>query len=226
MKRKNDMNLWWGMWWLAVAVFMAGWFCFLTGCGAKEKPKETGRFEIVSKQVEIVGDIVVMQDSETGREYLYIDSYQAVALAVMPEEAEPQVVETVATVAKNATVTQEMPAEVEESPLESMGTFKVTAYCACEKCCGKTPDDPWYGITATGTKAKEGRTIAVDPKVIPYGTVVYFEGPDGLVSGYVAEDCGGAIKGNDIDLYFDSHAEALQWGVRDLEVFQYEEGAE
>lgn len=110
--------------------------------------------------------------------------------------------------------------EVDEP--ESLGSFKVTAYCACQKCCGKDPSDPWYGITATGTKATEGRTIAVDPKVISYGSVVYFEGPDGFHE-YRAEDCGGAIKGNDIDLYFDSHEEALQWGVRELEVFRMEE---
>ena len=109
--------------------------------------------------------------------------------------------------------------EIEQEPeLESLGVFTVTAYCACEECCGKTPDDPWYGITATGTRATQGRTIAVDPSVISYGTTVYFEGIDGF-GGYVAEDCGGAIKGKDIDLYFESHAEADIWGVRELEVF-------
>lgn len=101
----------------------------------------------------------------------------------------------------------------------SIGWFIVTAYCACEKCCGKTPDDPWYGITATGTRATEGRTVAVDPRVIPLGGTIYFEGPNGLVGGYIAEDTGGAIKGNRIDLYFDSHEDALEWGVRELEVF-------
>lgn len=101
----------------------------------------------------------------------------------------------------------------------SIGWFTVTAYCACEKCCGKTLDNPWYGITATGTRATEGRTVAVDPRVIPLGGTIYFEGPDGLVGGYIAEDTGGAIKGNRIDLYFDSHEEALEWGVRTLEVY-------
>lgn len=101
----------------------------------------------------------------------------------------------------------------------SIGWFTITAYCACEECCGKTPDDPWYGITATGTRATEGRTVAVDPRVIPLGGTIYFEGPSGLVGGYIAEDTGGAIKGNRIDLYFDSHAAALEWGVRTLEVF-------
>lgn len=129
--------------------------------------------------------------------------------------------------------TEEIAEEPEAAPIpiteepalpapESIGTFRITAYCPCKKCCGKDPSDPWYGITATGTRAQEGRTIAVDPKVIGYGSVVYFEGVDGLVSGYVAEDCGGAIKGNEIDLYFDSHEDALDWGVRELEVFTYQ----
>lgn len=103
--------------------------------------------------------------------------------------------------------------------LKLLGGFRVTAYCACQSCCGKSPDDPWYGITATGTKATQGRTIAVDPRVIPYGTVLYFEGPDGLIGGYVAEDCGGSIKGNRIDLYFDSHEEADEWGIRELDIY-------
>lgn len=111
------------------------------------------------------------------------------------------------------------PEEPEQPQPVSLGWYTITAYCPCEKCCGKTPEDPWYGITATGTRATQGRTIAVDPTVIPYGSVVYFEGPEGLVTGYVAEDCGGAIQGNRIDLYFDSHQEALEWGVREMEVF-------
>ena len=47
---------------------------------------------------------------------------------------------------------------------EPLGEFTLTAYCPCMKCCGKTD-----GITSTGTTATEGRTIAVDPLVIPYG---------------------------------------------------------
>ena len=98
----------------------------------------------------------------------------------------------------------------EESDTQHLGEFKLTAYCACEKCCGKWANS----LTATGTVPTQGRTIAVDPKVIPYGTRVVINGHT-----YVAEDCGGVIKGNRIDIFFDNHAEALQFGVRHEDVY-------
>lgn len=83
--------------------------------------------------------------------------------------------------------------ESEATPaLVNLGQFELTAYCPCEKCCGKSD-----GITATGTKATAGRTIAVDPSVIPYGKEVIIDGHT-----YVAEDCGGAVKGDKIDVFF------------------------
>lgn len=90
-----------------------------------------------------------------------------------------------------------------------LGTCLVSAYCACEQCCGKSD-----GITATGTYATQGRTVAVDPSVIPYGSTVHIDGVP-----YVAEDCGGAIGGTRIDLFFNSHQDALNWGVRYCEVW-------
>lgn len=82
--------------------------------------------------------------------------------------------------------------------------YELTAYCPCEKCCGKTD-----GITASGTQATAGRTIAVDPRVFPYGTKVIVDGHE-----YVAEDTGGAIKGARLDIFFDTHEEALNFGRR------------
>ena len=92
---------------------------------------------------------------------------------------------------------------------QSLGEFVITHYCACGKC---TIDGD--SITATGTKAAAGRTIAVDPEVIPYGTIVIIDG-----HAYVAEDCGGAIKGRRIDIFMESHQEALKAGVRTAEVY-------
>ena len=103
---------------------------------------------------------------------------------------------------------------------EGVMQLEATAYCACYECCGKYPGNKWYGITATGTRAKVG-TIAVDPRVIPLGTKVYVEGLYGAKNyGYAtAEDTGGAIKGKIIDLYFDTHRETINWGRQQVKVY-------
>ncbi len=69
-------------------------------------------------------------------------------------------------------------------------------------------------ITSTGTTPKWG-TIAVDPKVIPYGTKVYIPQFDKI---FVAEDCGSAIKGNRIDIFMDTEAHCNEWGVKNIEI--------
>ena len=84
----------------------------------------------------------------------------------------------------------------------------VSAYCACMQCCGKT-----NGITASGTQATANRTIAAS-SVYPFGTKIEIEG----MGIYTVEDRGGAITGNKIDIYFDSHQEALQFGRRNLQI--------
>lgn len=70
-------------------------------------------------------------------------------------------------------------------------------------------------ITATGTRPRWG-TIAVDPRVIPYGTKVYIPK---LNMTFVAEDCGGGIKGNKIDIFMNSSSECYNWGVRSIEIY-------
>lgn len=98
----------------------------------------------------------------------------------------------------------------------SLGEFKLTAYCPCEICCGKwannRPDGIVYG--AIGEELKEGYSIAVDPNVIPYRAEVIISGKT-----YKAQDCGGAIKGNRIDVYMENHNDALEFGVQYAEVF-------
>ena len=98
--------------------------------------------------------------------------------------------------------------------------FVATAYCPCAKCCGKYAynrpiDENGEPIvyTSTGARAVQGRTIAVDPSVIPYGTHVLINGVE-----YVAEDCGGNIKGRRIDVYFADHAEADAFGRQTVTV--------
>lgn len=142
---------------------------------------------------------------------------QAVEPVVEQAEQRPTAAKVKA-VAEIATTTPE-PAEPEEPEPVSLGEFKITHYCPCEKCCGEWAD----GITATGTKATQGRTIAVDPDVIPYGTKVLLRYADGTEHAYIAEDCGGAIQNNRIDVFTDSHQAALVEGVKTAEVFIVEE---
>ena len=80
--------------------------------------------------------------------------------------------------------------------------FHVTAYCGCYSC------SEGYGTqTSTGVTAEAGRTIAVDPDVVPYGSKVQINGHT-----YVAEDCGGAINGYEIDIYMDEHSSTDRFG--------------
>lgn len=113
-------------------------------------------------------------------------------------------------------------ADIEPEVIEpiSLGEYKLTAYCSCSKCCGKWADNRPEGkvIGASGKELTAGYSIAVDPKIIPYGTVVTINGQE-----YEAMDCGGAIKGNRIDIYFNNHDEALKFGVQYAEVFLHED---
>jgi uncharacterized protein YabE (DUF348 family) len=96
---------------------------------------------------------------------------------------------------------------------------KSTAYTSDFASTGKRPGDKGFGRTATGTIARRNpngySSIAVDPRVIPLGTKLYIEG-----YGYgIAEDTGGAIKGNIVDVYFNSNAECMKWGRRTVNVY-------
>ena len=94
-----------------------------------------------------------------------------------------------------------------KSTTAKSGVYKVTAYCSCSKCCGKRT-----GRTASGTRATAGRTVAASSK-FAFGTKLKINGKT-----YVVEDRGGAVKGNKIDVYMNSHSAALRWGVRYLPV--------
>lgn len=95
-----------------------------------------------------------------------------------------------------------------------LGTFRVTHYCPCVQCCGKSD-----GIGASGREVIPYYSIAVDPSVIPLGTVVYLDYGDGVLHEARADDTGGAIKGNVIDLCVGDHQTAIQYGVRQAIIY-------
>jgi len=93
--------------------------------------------------------------------------------------------------------------------LRSLGVFRTTGYCPCYQC-----SEGWGRRTSSGAIARSSHTVAVDPRVIPYGSRLMI---DGII--YTAEDCGGGVKGNHIDIFYDTHAQTRQHGTRRQEVF-------
>jgi 3D (Asp-Asp-Asp) domain-containing protein len=71
-------------------------------------------------------------------------------------------------------------------------------------------------ITSTGKRPVEGTTIAVDPKVIPYGTKVYIPEFNRV---FTAEDCGSAIKGNRIDIFMNDYDRCMEWGYQNITIY-------
>lgn len=91
--------------------------------------------------------------------------------------------------------------------------MRVTGYCPCSKCCGEYAD----GVTASGHKIQPGDVFVAADKRYDFGTEMIIEGyGDGETVKVL--DRGGAIKGNRIDAFFHTHQEALEWGVRNIDV--------
>lgn len=146
--------------------------------------------------------------------------------AVGASDAGETVIETSTPMVTTAPINKKTPIEETSEPqptteLVSLGEFKVTAYCHCEQCCGSWAKDRPVDadgkpivITASGEIAVQGVTIAADTSVLPFGTKVIMDGHE-----YTVQDRGGAIKGNKIDVYFESHQEALEFGVQYKELF-------
>lgn len=155
----------------------------------------------------------VIQQGEDGiKEITYKIKYQneeEIEKTVLSEKIIKEAVNRIVQVQKNVVITSRN-TERTETVGEKVGEtkiFKVTAYCPCAKCCGKTT-----GRTASGTMATAGRTIAASSQ-FSFGTKLDIAGYT-----YVVEDRGGAIQGNRIDVFMNSHAEALAWGVKYLPV--------
>lgn len=95
--------------------------------------------------------------------------------------------------------------------LKVLEDVELSAYTANKESTGKRYGDPGHGITKTGTQVKEGRTIAVDPRVIPLGWWVHIEG----IGLRRAEDIGTFVKGKEIDLYMKRTSQAKKFGRQD-----------
>ena len=98
-----------------------------------------------------------------------------------------------------------------ELTLVSIGDYKLTAYCSCERCCGKWSQ---FNKTASGTTPQQGRTVACNS--LEFGTRIVING-----SIYTVEDTGN-MGANVIDIYFNSHEAALSFGVQYAEVHKFE----
>ena len=153
---------------------------------------------------------IIQQGVEGIKEVTYKIKYQnevEIEKTQLSENIIKQPINKIVQIQKNVTSRGELPKTNTSVVDGTTKIFKITAYCSCSKCCGKAT-----GYTASGTKATAGRTIAASSQYA-FGTKLIINGKE-----YTVEDRGGAITGNKIDIYMNSHAEALAWGVKYLPV--------
>ena len=168
-------------------------------------------FETITKDVsdgsEDTSNRVLREGQDGIKLVTYKIKYQnniEIEKTVLSEEITKEPIDKIVQVKKNVTSRS---LSVDRTSSSGTKYFKVTAYCSCSKCCGKRT-----GRTASGTKATAGRTVAASSQ-FKFGTKLNINGKT-----YVVEDRGGAVKGNKIDVYMNSHAAALAWGVKYLPV--------
>lgn len=179
----------------------------------------------INKHTDVVNKAEETQSTNEETNEICGDCYvpvETIELESTKEEADTVISTSEPTVLEvEATVPETKAEEVDKPKLVNLGNFKLTAYCSCAKCCGEwaynRPIDEYgneivYG--STGTRLTAGISIAVDPDVIPYGSNVVINGRV-----YSAHDTGGAINGNRIDVYFDNHQDALNFGVQYADVY-------
>lgn len=170
----------------------------------EQKVVQAGKVGVVVEQVkERYEDGVLVSNSVISEAVKTETVDQVVAIGTASAKA------TVTTLSNSSgSVEQVTKGDYTFTPEKVLSNVTLTAYTAGEESTGKSEGDPGYGVTASGATVSEGRTIAVDTSVIPMGWWVYIEG----VGLRRAEDKGGAIKGNKIDVYFDSVSVATKFG--------------
>lgn len=172
----------------------------------------------------LMGAVVVEIDGvavDTSRPVRSVRSYP---LSTMDAADEPETVEVVSLPIQAVPVAAEEPVsagiafrwDMAVQDYVSLGEYKLTSYCACEKCCGywatiRPLDDNGEPIvyTASGAIARQGVTVAADTSILPFGTVILIGGEE-----FTVQDVGGGVDGKHIDIYFDDHQAAREFGVR------------
>ncbi|WP_281890878.1 3D domain-containing protein [Paenibacillus sp. YYML68] len=169
----------------------------------KEQVVQEGQEGIVIKQLEKVYEDGVLVSEQVVEEKVQQESKQRI-VAVGTKNP------VVALSSSSPNVDEVMKNGINFGYKQVIKNFTLTGYSAGPASTGKDVNHPQYGVTSSGAKVTEGRTIAVDPKVIPIGWWVYIEG----LGFRRAEDTGSAVKGNKIDVYFDSHNYASRFGTK------------
>jgi uncharacterized protein YabE (DUF348 family)/3D (Asp-Asp-Asp) domain-containing protein len=170
----------------------------------KEKLVQTGKEGLIVEHIEKQYEDGILISKKMVSKVVETAAVDQV-VAIGTKKAEPKVTVLSSKSPSVSTLTKSGVSFKAKSVLKNV---TLTAYSAGVASTGKDEDHPDYGITASGVRVKEGRTIAVDPKIIPIGWWVYIEG----IGFRRAEDTGSAIKGNKIDVYFDSNKTANKFG--------------
>lgn len=175
--------------------------------------------QVVFRRIVISWVIILLVGAMVGF-FIGRSTKSANALPVVAETSIPSPTPTV-TPHVTQTPIQETFEPQPTTELVSLGEFRITAYCPCEVCCGNwakdrpvDEDGSLLVFTASGDLAVEGVTIAADTSVLPFGTEVIIDDVK-----YIVQDRGKAIKGNKIDVYFENHQDALEFGVQYKEIF-------
>ena len=172
----------------------------------------------------LMGAVVVEIDGSAAYHSAPVTSVRSCPLSAMTAADEPETVDVVSLPIQAIQLAAEAPVsegiafkwDMAVQDYVSLGEYKLTSYCACEKCCGywatiRPLDENGDPIvyTASGAIARQGVTVAADTSILPFGTVILIGGEE-----FIVQDVGGGVDGKHIDIYFDNHAAAVEFGVR------------
>lgn len=172
----------------------------------------------------LMGAVVIELDGAVVNQTIPAAAHRSYPLAATEPADEPETVEVVSLPIQAAQIAAEEPVsegiafswDMAVQDYVSLGEYKLTSYCACEKCCGywatiRPLDENGEPIvyTASGAIARQGVTVAADTDILPFGTVLLIGGEE-----FTVQDVGGAVQGKHIDIYFEDHQAAREFGVR------------